>query len=141
MSIDDFPAINASLNLLATVLLTFGYVQIKRKRVEAHRACMIGAFVTSTVFLVFYLIYHYKAGPTSFDKTHWFRPYYLLLLFTHVVLAAAIVPMILMTLYRAFKGQEEKHRRIARWTWPLWMYVSVTGVVIYLLLYHIFPQR
>ena len=141
MSISDLPAVNASLNFLATVLLTAGYVQIKRKRVEAHRACMIAAFVTSTIFLVFYLIYHANVGHTSFDKTHWFRPYYLLLLLTHVVLAAAIVPMILMTLYRAFKGQEEKHRKIARWTWPLWMYVSVTGVVIYLLLYHIFPQR
>lgn len=141
MSISDLPAVNASLNFLASILLTAGYVQIKRKRVEAHRACMIAAFVTSTIFLVFYLIYHANVGHTSFDKTHWFRPYYLLLLLTHVVLAAAIVPMILMTFYRAFKGQEEKHRKIARWTWPLWMYVSVTGVVIYLLLYHIFPQR
>ena len=141
MTVNDLPAINACLNFISGVFLTLGFVFIRQKKIEAHRTCMISAFVTSAVFLICYLTYHYSAGHTTFDPTHWFRPFYLVLLLTHIVLAVVIVPLILITLYRAVKGPVEKHKKIARWTWPLWMYVSVTGVIIYLLLYHIFPQR
>lgn len=140
MSVNDLPAVNASLNGLSTLLLAAGFVCIKRGNKTAHRNCMVGAFCTSVVFLVCYLTYHYSAGHTTFQNPQWFRPIYLTLLATHVVLAVAIVPLILTTLFFAHKERFEKHRRIARWTWPLWMYVSVTGVVIYLLLYRIFPQ-
>lgn len=140
MSVEDLPAVNASLNFLSTVFLTLGFVMIKQGKKEAHRNCMVSAFVTSAVFLVCYLIYHYSAGHTKFTDPSWFRPWYLLLLFTHVVLAVAIVPLILVTFFHAIKGNFEKHKKVAKWTWPLWMYVSVTGVVIYFLLYHIFPQ-
>lgn len=146
MSVLDLPAVNASLNALSAAFLTAGFVCIKRGNKTAHRNCMIAAFVTSVVFLACYLTYHtYLAvvlhrGPTRFLEPQWFRPVYLVILLTHTVLAAVIVPMILITLNRARLGRFERHKKIARWTWPLWMYVSVTGVVVYLLLYRIFPQ-
>lgn len=140
MSLSDLPALNATLNGLSAILLTAGFVFIKRGDKIAHRNCMIGAFAVSTVFLISYLTYHYSAGHTSFKDPAWFRPIYLAILIPHVILAAAIVPLILTTLWMAFRGKFETHRKIARWTWPLWMFVSVTGVVIYLLLYQIFPQ-
>ena len=140
MTVQDLPPVNATLNGISAILLTVGFVMIRQKRKEAHRACMVAAFITSTIFLICYLTYHAYAGHTSFKDPAWFRPWYLGLLVTHVILAAAIVPLILMTFYRALKGRFEAHRKIARWTWPLWMYVSVTGVVIYFLLYRIFPQ-
>ena len=102
---------------------------------------MMAAFATSTLFLVCYLTYHFYAGRTVFNEPHWFRPIYLALLLTHTVLAVVIVPLIGFTLYLAARERFETHRQVARWTWPLWMYVSITGVVIYLLLYRIFPQR
>ena len=102
---------------------------------------MVGAVITSAVFLTCYLIYHYSAGRTDFLKPEWFRPIYLVILVTHIVLAVAIVPMVLTTVFLAIRKRWESHKRIARWTWPIWMYVSVTGVVIYLLLYQIFPQK
>ena len=141
MSISDLPVVNACLNGLSAVFLTAGYVFIRRKNQAAHRNCMVSAFVTSTLFLVCYLTYHYHAGRTVFKDPAWFRPIYLVLLLTHTVLAVVIVPMILITLNRALKQRFDLHKKIARWTWPLWMYVSVTGVVIYILLYHLFPQR
>ena len=147
MSIYDLPAVNATLNGLSAVFLTFGFVFIKRGNKIAHRNCMISAFVTSIVFLACYLTYHgYIAyvlhrGPTQFLKPLWFRPYYLIILITHTILAMVIVPLILRTLWLAKKQRFEAHKKIARWTWPAWMYVSVTGVVVYLLLYQIFPQR
>ncbi len=147
MSILDLPAVNGSLNGLSTVFLTAGYVFIRKKKQTAHRNCMIAAFVTSTLFLVCYLTYHFylafalHRGPTKFIDPAWFRPIYLTILITHTILAVTIVPLILMTLSRGLKGNFERHRKIARWTWPLWMYVSVTGVVIYFLLYQIFPQH
>jgi uncharacterized membrane protein YozB (DUF420 family) len=101
---------------------------------------MVAAFVTSILFLTCYLIYHYHAGRTEFRNPPWFRPIYLAILISHTILAVAIVPMVLVTLQRAIKERFELHKKIARWTWPVWMYVSITGVVIYLLLYHIFPQ-
>jgi len=140
MSLTDLPAINACLNSLSTVFLFAGYLFIKRKNKIAHRNCMVAALVTSTLFLVSYLIYHFNAGRTVFLKPEWFRPIYLAILLTHTVLAVVIVPLVLITFWRAVKSDFERHRRIARWTWPIWMYVSVTGVLIYLLLYQIYPQ-
>jgi len=141
MSISDLPAVNATLNGLSAVLLTSGYVFIRRQNKTAHRNCMIAALVTSTIFLTSYLVYHAQAGRTVFREPQWFRPFYLALLLTHTVLAVAIVPMILVTVIRALRERFDAHRKIARWTWPLWMYVSVTGVVIYWLLYIKFPQQ
>jgi uncharacterized membrane protein YozB (DUF420 family) len=132
--------VNATLNALSAALLLAGFVAIKRKQVNVHRACMLSALVSSTLFLICYLTYHYNAGRTVFRDPAWLRPYYLILLLTHTVLAVAIVPMVLMTVLRALRKDFERHRRLARWTWPLWMYVSVTGVLIYFLLYHWFPQ-
>ena len=142
----DLPIVNACLNGLSAALLCAGYYFIRRKQVIAHRNCMIAAFFTSTLFLICYLTYHsYLAyhlhrGPTVFKNPAWFRPVYLAILLTHTVLAVVIVPMVLISLSRALKQRFELHRKIARWTWPLWMYVSVTGVLIYLLLYQVFPQ-
>ena len=142
MTAHDLPAVNATLNGLSAGLLTAGFIAIKTGRKIAHRNCMIAAFCTSAIFLACYLTYHITVKTvTHFVYPAWFRPYYLTLLATHTILAAAIVPMILITLHRARKQQFEAHKKIARWTWPLWMYVSVTGVVIYLLLYQIFPQK
>jgi len=147
MSIYDLPAVNASLNGLSAIFLTLGFIFVKRGNKIAHRNCMISAFVTSIIFLSCYLTYHgYLAyelhrGPTRFLNPEWFRPIYLSILITHTILAIVIVPMILITLSRALRERFDAHKRIARWTWPLWMYVSVTGVIVYLLLYKIFPQK
>jgi len=147
MSPADLPPVNATLNALSAILLSWGLYFIRRKNQAAHRNCMVAAFITSTIFLVCYLTYHtYLArylhrGPTVFRNPPWFRPIYLTVLLTHTVLAIAIVPMVLVTLSRALRQRFDAHKRIARWTWPLWMYVSVTGVLIYFLLYHIFPQN
>src|SRR5262245_14159108 len=140
MSLSDLPALNACLNSLSAILLAVGYRFIRKKNIIAHRNCMIGAFLVSTIFLICYVVYHFNAGRTVFKEPAWFRPIYLTILLTHTVLAVAIVPMVLITFSRALKQRFDQHRKIARWTWPLWMYVSVTGVIIYLLLYQIFPQ-
>lgn len=147
MSPADLPIVNACLNGLSAIFLSAGYYFIRRKDQRSHRNCMIAAFVTSTLFLACYLTYHgYLAyylhrGPTIFKNPPWFRPIYLTILLTHTALAVVIVPLVLISLNRALKQRFELHRKIARWTWPLWMYVSVTGVIIYLLLYQIFPQN
>jgi len=141
MSLSDLPAVNASLNALSAVFLTMGFVFIKRQRQAAHRNCMITACCTSLLFLTCYVIYHAHAGRTVFKNPEWFRPIYLTLLLTHTVLAVTIVPMVIVTLSRALRQRFDRHKQIARWTWPIWMYVSVTGVLIYFLLYHIYPQR
>ena len=140
MSLSDLPALNACLNAASTVLLTIGYIFIKQGRQNAHRNCMVGALITSTLFLACYLVYHYNAGRTTFRDPQWFRPYYLISLLTQTVLAIAIVPMVMVTVFHALRKKWDSHKRLARWTWPVWMYVSVTGVLIYLLLYQIFPQ-
>ncbi|KAB2650391.1 MAG: DUF420 domain-containing protein [Verrucomicrobia bacterium] len=146
MTFTDLPAVNACLNGLCTVLLTAGFFLIKRGNKIAHRNCMVAALVTSTVFLACYLTYHYKMkqvygeAHTKFLDPAWFRPIYLAILFTHLLGAFAIVPLVIMTTSRALRERFDAHKKIARWTWPIWMYVSVTGVVIYLLLYQIFPQ-
>jgi uncharacterized membrane protein YozB (DUF420 family) len=147
MTFHDLPAVNASLNGLSAVFLTAGFIFIKRGNKIAHRNSMIAALGVSVIFLVCYLTYHtYLAvvlhqGPTRFLEPQWFRPVYLVILLTHTVLAAVIVPLILITLNRALRERFDAHKKIARWTWPLWIYVSVTGVVVYLLLYQIFPQK
>ena len=141
MSLADLPAVNATLNGLCTVFLLAGFRFIKRGRRIAHRNCMIAAVVTSALFLVSYLTYHFAVRTITRFPDVWFRPIYLAILLTHTVLAVVIVPLVLVTLSRALRQRFDRHKKIARWTWPLWLYVSVTGVVIYLLLYHIFPQR
>ncbi|MGO8696863.1 MAG: DUF420 domain-containing protein [Limisphaerales bacterium] len=142
MTLHDLPAVNGTLNGLSAVFLTAGYVFIRKGNVKAHRNCMISAFVTSTIFLACYLTYHFLVHTlTRFENPAWFRPIYLSILISHTILAVIIVPLVLMTLSRGLKGQFARHKSIARWTWPMWMYVSVTGVVVYLILYQIFPQR
>ncbi len=140
MTFHDLPAVNATLNGLSAVFLTVGYIFIRQGKQIAHRNCMIAALTTSAIFLTSYLAYHYNAGRTVFDPKHWFKPIYLAILISHTILAVVIVPMILMTTSRALKARYELHKKIARWTWPLWMYVSVTGVLVYLILYKIFPE-
>ena len=143
----DLPAVNAALNTLSAVFLGMGYYFIRQKRWVPHYRCMIAAFVASALFLACYLTYHaYVAyylhrGPTRFVNPAWFRPVYLFILGTHTVLAMAALPLALLTLWRGVRQRFELHRKVARWTWPIWMYVSVTGVLIYLLLYQIFPQK
>jgi uncharacterized membrane protein YozB (DUF420 family) len=141
MTLHDLPAVNGTLNGLSAILLSAGYVFIRKKNRRAHRHCMISAFATSVIFLGCYLTYHiFVHHVTRFQNPAWFRPIYLGILLTHTVLAVVIVPLVLVTLNRAFNERFDLHKKIARWTWPLWMYVSVTGVVVYLILYQIFPQ-
>jgi uncharacterized membrane protein YozB (DUF420 family) len=135
VTVSDLPAVNATLNAICFVLLTIGYTLIRRGRIAQHRAVMIAAFSTSVVFLTSYVIYHAQAGSKPFLGQGPIRIVYFTILITHVVLAAAIVPMVLMTLSRGLKRQDVRHRALARWTLPIWMYVSVTGVVVYYMLY------
>jgi uncharacterized membrane protein YozB (DUF420 family) len=142
MTLQDLPAVNATLNGLSAVLLTAGFICIKRGNKLAHRNCMIAALATSILFLASYLTYHFTVkGVTRFVEPQWFRPIYLILLLTHTVLAVAVVPLVIITFSRALRERFDAHKRIARWTWPVWMYVSVTGVLIYWLLYVKFPQH
>jgi putative membrane protein len=134
-------ALNATLNGTSAILLTCGYVAIRARKIAVHKAFMIAAFLTSTVFLVSYLAYHYRVGHVAFQGQGWIRPVYFTLLLTHTVLAAVIVPMIIITLRRAWLERFDRHRIIARWTLPLWLYVSVTGVIVYLMVYQIYPAR
>jgi putative membrane protein len=146
MTLSDLPALNACLNFTSAVLLSIGLYQIKQGKQEAHKRSMIAAFCASTLFLAGYLFYHFyryyhdHVGETKFLNPAWFHPYYLTLLVSHLLLAFAILPLVFVTLFFAAKGRFESHKKIARWTWPIWMYVSVTGVMIYLILYQIFPQ-
>lgn len=133
-----FPAINATLNGTSAVLLVSAHSLIKRGRVAAHRALMLTAIATSTLFLVSYLYYHYHVGSVRFQGHGWSRPVYFTILISHTILAAAIVPLVIITLSRALRERFDRHRAIARWTYPLWLYVSVTGVIIYVMLYHLF---
>ena len=135
MSISDLPALNATLNAFAGALLAMGYLMIRRGQRNAHRWCMISAFVTSSLFLTSYLVYHANVGSKLYPGTGLLRVVYFFILGTHVVLAAVILPMAIVTLSRALRGRFEQHKRLARRTLPLWIYVSVTGVVIYVMLY------
>jgi putative membrane protein len=128
-------ALNASLNGLSAMLLACGYVAIRGRRLDVHKRFMISAFAVSSVFLASYLAYHYRVGHVAFQGQGWIRPVYFALLLSHTILAIVIVPMILITLRRAWLERFDKHRVIARWTLPLWFYVSVTGVIVYLMLY------
>lgn len=141
MDLNIFPALNASLNGASAVLLTTGRVLIGQKRVRLHRACMITAVVTSSLFLVSYLYYHAHVHSVHFPGEGWVRPVYFTILISHTVLAAAVVPLVLLSLNYGLRGKFERHRRISRWTFPVWLYVSVTGVVVYIMLYQIYGAR
>ena len=132
------PSVDATLNAASAVFLTLGFYFIRQRNIRAHKACMLSAFVTSTIFLVCYLTYHYFHGTTRFLGRGAVRSFYFILLGSHTLLAAVIVPLALTTLYRALRRRFPQHKRIARWTLPLWLYVSVTGVVVYLMLYHLY---
>jgi len=138
LEIHQLPALNATLNALSGVLLATGYVLIRTRRIAAHRACMLCAFGTSTLFLVSYVVYHWNAGSRPFPGAGPIRVAYFAILVTHVILAAAILPLALLTLVHALRARFDRHVRLARWTFPVWMYVSVSGVVIYLMLYHLY---
>lgn len=135
------PHFNAFLNASSFVLLISGYVFIRRKNVHAHRNCQIAALSVSVLFLISYLTYHYHHGSTRFTGQGIARPIYFTILLTHTVLAAVIVPFVIVTVRRAKRGDFLRHKRIARWTLPMWLYVSVTGVLVYLMLYHLYPSR
>ena len=135
MSVTDLPALNATLNALSATLLVAGWVLIKSGRVAAHKRCLISAFVTSSLFLASYVTYHAQVGSKPYPGTGIARTIYFSILIPHVVLAAAVVPLAIITLTRGLKRQDERHRRIARWTMPIWLFVAVTGVVVYLMLY------
>ncbi len=135
LSIHDLPAVNATLNAISGVLLVIAYALIRARRIEQHRAVMIAAFSTSSLFLVCYIIYHAQVGSVPFTRRGFVRPLYFTILITHVTLAAAVLPLAIVTLSRGLKARYPQHRRIARWTFPIWLYVSVTGVLVYVLLY------
>jgi uncharacterized membrane protein YozB (DUF420 family) len=135
LSLSDLPAMNATLNGTSAILLSLGYYFIRQRAISAHKRCMLGAFVASTLFLISYLVYHYHVGSVRFTGSGGIRTVYFAILISHTILAAVIVPLVLITLSRAWKARFEKHKRIARWTLFLWLYVSVTGVVIYWMLY------
>ena len=147
MNLSALPALNASLNAVCSVLLVLALIFIKRGNRVAHQRCMVVTLITSVIFLASYITYHVwkqrtqGAAHTSFLEPQWFRPIYLSILFSHLILAIAILPLIAVTFTRALRERFDAHKRIARWTWPLWMYVSVTGVLIYWLLYIQFPQK
>src|SRR4029453_6560488 len=143
MSISFLPSFNAMLNATTGILIVIGFICIRRKRIAAHRACMIGAITTSCLFLVSYVVYHvgFGAGVSRFLGTGWVRPVYFTILISHTILAVTIVPFVIVTLRRALRGQFLRHKAIARWTFPMWLYVSVTGVIVYLMLYQWFPAN
>jgi uncharacterized membrane protein YozB (DUF420 family) len=135
LTVHDLPAVNASLNALSGVLLLIGFLLVRAGRITGHRRVMIAAFTTSSLFLVCYIVYHAQVGSVRFTRQGFVRPLYFTILITHVTLAAAVLPLAILTLARGLRGRYAPHRRIARWTLPIWMYVSVTGVLVYVLLY------
>jgi uncharacterized membrane protein YozB (DUF420 family) len=135
MTVHDLPAVNATLNAASGVLLLIAYLLIRARRIEQHRKVMLAAFATSSLFLVCYLVYHAQVGSVPFTRQGFVRPLYFTILITHVTLAALVLPLAIVTLSRGLKRRYAQHRRIARWTFPIWMYVSVTGVLVYVLLY------
>ena len=137
VSLSMWPLLNAVLNGASAAFLSAGFVAIRRRRADVHRACMLTACATSVLFLVSYLLYHYQVGSTAFTGQGAIRVVYFTVLISHTVLAMVIVPLVVITLYRAWREQWPRHRRLARWTLPLWLYVSVTGVVIYIMLYQL----
>ena len=137
MTVADLPALNATLNASSFVLLVTGYYFIRRKQWRKHRACMIAALVMSALFLTSYVIYHAQVGSVPFQKTGWIRTVYFAVLIPHVILAALMVPPVIITVSRGLSAKYDKHRRIARWTLPVWLYVSITGVIVYVMLYQL----
>jgi len=135
VTIDDLPAVNASLNAVSGILLLVGFALIRTRRIAQHRKVMLAAFATSSLFLVCYVVYHAQVGSVRFTRQGFVRPLYYTILVTHVTLAAAVPPLAIVTLTRGLKGRYPQHRRLARWTFPIWLYVSVTGVLVYVLLY------
>jgi uncharacterized membrane protein YozB (DUF420 family) len=135
VSVHDLPALNATLNAVAGTLLLIGYMLIRSRNIDLHRRFMIAAFVASGLFLVSYVVYHAQVGSVRFTRQGFVRPLYFTILVTHVVLAAAVLPLAIVTLSRGLNGRFQAHRTIARWTFPIWLYVSVTGVLVYVLLY------
>jgi putative membrane protein len=135
MTITDLPALNATLNALSFVLLVTGYVCIRRKQRQLHRLCMLAALTMSGLFLTSYVIYHAQVGSVPFKGTGWIRTVYFAVLIPHVILAAGMVPPVIIAVSRGLSAKYDKHRRIARWTLPIWLYVSITGVIVYLMLY------
>jgi putative membrane protein len=135
VTVHDLPAVNATLNALSGILLTIGYFLIRARRIAQHRTCMIAAFVTSSLFLTCYLVYHAQVGSVRFPRHGFVRPLYYTILISHVTLAALVPPLAIVTMSRGLKARFASHRRIARWTLPIWLYVSVTGVLVYVLLY------
>jgi putative membrane protein len=136
MGISDLATVNAALNATSAILIGSGFYFIKQKNIAAHKACMSAALAVSTLFLASYLFYHYNVGSVRFMKQGWIRAVYFPLLISHTILAAVVLPLVLRTAFLAFKGRFPNHVRIAKWSFPTWMYVSVTGVVVYLMLYH-----
>jgi uncharacterized membrane protein YozB (DUF420 family) len=140
MTVYDLPIVNAALNATATVLLLIGRRQIKRREIQNHKKVMIAAFCTSIVFLICYLIYHYNVLSVPFREPAWFKPIYLTILISHVALAITVPVLAVISLRRGLKREDAKHKKIVKYAYPIWLYVSITGVVIYMLLYQIFPQ-
>jgi uncharacterized membrane protein YozB (DUF420 family) len=137
MTVHDLPHLNAALNALAGLLLTIGYFLIKAGRIQAHKRCMVSAFVVSALFLASYVTYHANVGSKPFPGTGLVRTIYFTILIPHVILAAAVLPLAIVTLRRGLRRDDDRHRRLARWTLPIWLFVSVTGVVVYLMLYRL----
>ena len=135
MTVHDLPAVNATLNATSGVLLLIGYLLIRSGRRQQHRAVMLAAFTASSLFLVSYVVYHAQVGSVRFTREGFVRPLYYAILITHVTLAATVLPLAIVTLTRGLNGRFREHRRIAKWTFPIWLYVSVTGVLVYVLLY------
>jgi putative membrane protein len=135
MDLSSLPALNAILNSISGLLLVTGYLMIRQRRLKAHRACMLGAFTTSTLFLISYVIYHVNVGSIAFTGHGVIRIVYFTILISHIVLAVSILPLALVTLIQALRERFDQHARIARWTLPIWLYVSVTGVAVYFMLY------
>jgi putative membrane protein len=135
VTVHDLPAVNATLNALSGILLVAGYVLIRRRRIEQHRRVMIAAFIASSLFLISYIVYHAQVGSVRFTRQGFVRPLYFTILISHVTLAAVVLPLAIITLSRGLRARYVQHRAIARWTLPIWLYVSVTGVLVYILLY------
>jgi putative membrane protein len=135
MTVHDLPAVNATLNALSGVLLVIAFALIKARKIAQHRRVMLAAFTTSSLFLICYIVYHAQVGSVRFTRQGFVRPLYFTILITHVMLAAAVLPLAIVTLSRGLAARYPQHRKIARWTFPIWLYVSVTGVLVYVLLY------
>ncbi len=140
LEIHELPHVNAALNGATILFLAAGLYFILQGRPDRHRACMIGALVVSGAFLVSYLIYHFNSGLAQFGGTGVIRPIYFAILIAHIIIAVAITPLVPITVFRALSGRFERHKRIARWTWPLWMYVALSGVIVYVMAVHLYPN-